>query len=94
MDKAKLIDTLQLQPHIEGGFFRRTYISPHKVTVEDNERVTMSSIYYMLTTDSPVGYTHRNHSDIVCYFHLGLPLRYLILFPEGKTGRRPFWARI
>ena len=84
MDKKTVIDTLQLEPHIEGGFFKRTYRSPHKLTLDNTERVTMSSIYYMLTTDSPIGCIHKNQSDIMCYYQLGLPLQYLILFPDGK----------
>ncbi len=37
----------------------------------------------MLTTDSPIGHTHKNCSDIIRYYHLGLPFRYLLLFPDG-----------
>lgn len=88
MNKKALIEALQLQPHIEGGYYKRTYNSPHSVTLTGPEkklveRSTMSSIYYMLTSDSPLGHTHKNHSDIIRYYQLGQPLRYLVLFPDG-----------
>lgn len=44
----------------------------------------MSSIYYLLTDDSPIGHWHRNRSDIMHYFHAGSPLRYWLLSPRGE----------
>ena len=87
MNKESVIEKLQLQQHIEGGYFRRTYASSRTLTIDGipkSERVAMSSIYYMLTKDSPIGYTHKNRSDIVRYYQLGLPLRYLTLYPDGR----------
>ncbi len=82
MDKtAAVIKALQLEPHIEGGYFKRTYTSRHITT---GNKVSMSSIYYMLTTDGPIGHTSKNCSDIMRYYHLGLPFRYLVLFPDGN----------
>ena len=43
----------------------------------------MSSIYYLLTDDSPIGYFHQNHSDIIHYFHAGSPIEYSLISPEG-----------
>lgn len=86
MDKQTIIETLKLEHHIEGGYYRRSYASPYKVQLNADpkkERQAMTSIYYMLTTDSPIGYTHKNCSDILRYYQLGCPLRYLILYPNG-----------
>jgi len=44
----------------------------------------MSSIYYMLTDDSPTGRLHRNRSDILHYWHAGGALRYWLITPEGE----------
>jgi len=52
------------------------------------ERRILSSIYYLLTDDSPTGYLHRNQSDILHYFHGGSPLTYWILPPDGSLERR------
>ena len=82
MNKQTLIDTLQLEPHLEGGYFRRTYCSSLSST--SLQRPLMSSIYYMLTDDSPIGYFHRNQSDIVHYWHAGSALRYFLISPQGE----------
>lgn len=87
MDKQSLITTLQLQPHPkEGGFFRRTYESDVIVTVKGAQRKLMTSIYYLLTDCNPIGYLHRNLSDIVHYYQLGCPMNYLIVSPHGELS--------
>lgn len=43
----------------------------------------MSSIYYLLTSDSPINYLHRNRSDIMHYWHLGSPLDIITIHPDG-----------
>ncbi len=80
MHKRLLIKQLNLVQHIEGGYFIRTYQSQHQV----NSRACMSSIYYMLTDDSPIGYFHMNKSDIMHYFHLGSPITYYTISPQGE----------
>lgn len=85
MDKQQLIRTLQLEPHVEGGYFRRTYGADLSLSVpQGGERPIMSSIYYLLTDDSPVGFFHRNQSDIVHYWHCGSPLTYYLIDAEGQ----------
>jgi predicted cupin superfamily sugar epimerase len=85
-----LIEQLGLLPHIEGGYFRRSFQSDHRVGVDTpaGERLTLTSIYYLLTVDSPVGHWHRNQSDIVHYFHLGSPLHYYLLHENGRLETR------
>ncbi len=80
MDKHSLIRHLHLQPHPEGGYFYRSYESPQVV----RGRRLMSSIYYLLTDDQPIGHLHRNRSDILHYWQGGSPLQYTLLSPEGK----------
>lgn len=80
MNKTMLIKQLNLVEHIEGGYFSRTYQSP----IQANERALMSSIYYLLTDDRPIGHFHKNKSDIMHYFHLGSPLTYLTISPAGE----------
>jgi predicted cupin superfamily sugar epimerase len=78
-----LIEKLDLKEHIEGGYFSRTYQSP----MQSAERPFMTSIFYMLTADRPVGHFHKNKSDIMHYFHLGSPMSYLTISPEGKLDK-------
>ena len=75
---------------MEGGYFRRTYQSgytheaiPYAIT----SRHLMTSIFYMLTDERPIGYLHMNHADIMHYFHVGSPLTYLIVHPDGRLER-------
>lgn len=84
-DKQSVIEALQLEAHVEGGYFRRTFQADHraKLDLPVGERFTMTSIFYMLTSDSPIGHWHRNKSDIVHYFHLGAPVTYYLLHPDG-----------
>lgn len=85
MNKNNLIARLALKPHPEGGYFRRVFTSGHHSTTDNgSQRPAMSSIYYLLTDDSPVGHWHRNQSDIMHYFHLGSALRYWLISPSGN----------
>ncbi len=94
MNKQQLIQKLSLTPHIEGGYFSRTYSSDLKTELSSKPRSLLSSIFYMLTDDSPIGYLHKNKSDIIHYFHGGSPLSYLIIHPDGKLERKVLGADI
>lgn len=85
MNKQEIIKTLQLEPHpSEGGYFKRTYTSEIDTTCPAGTRKTLSSIYYLLTDDSPIGYLHKNKSDIIHYFHYGSAITYFIIHPDGQ----------
>jgi len=81
-----VINGLNLEPHLEGGYFRRTYQSDHRDWLETaaGPRYLMTSIYYLLTEQSPVGQFHFNQSDILHYFHLGDALEYSLIHPDGS----------
>ena len=89
MNKNDLITTLSLIEHVEGGYFCETYRSDLKIKTnrEGSERTQLTSIYYMLSDDRPIGYFHRNESDIIHYFHAGSSLKYLIIHPDGNLER-------
>lgn len=89
MNKELLLTELQLKPHVEGGYFIRSYTSSRNVTGETgspNERPVMTCIYYMLTIDQPINHYHKNGSDIVHFYHMGLPIRYHVITPEGHCS--------
>ena len=80
-----VVENLALDRHVEGGFFRRTYASDYRLqTPTASDRSSMTSIFYLLATQSPIGYFHINRSDIVHYFHLGDPISYYLIHPDGK----------
>jgi len=83
---AQLAKALNLQPHVEGGYFRQTFKADHRANIatENGDRVTMTSIYYLLSADSPVGHFHVNQSDIMHYFHKGDAITYYMLEPDGN----------
>ncbi len=71
----ELVDTLQLHPHPEGGYYKETYRSTENT---QNGLSLMTSIYFLLTSDSPSRF-HRIQSDEHWYFHEGSPLSIHIL---------------
>ncbi|WP_346833905.1 cupin domain-containing protein [Pseudomonas koreensis] len=80
------IQALDLQSHVEGGYFRRTYQADHREMLDTvgGPRYLMTSIHYLLTEQSPVGQFHFNHSDIVHFFHLGDPIEYSMIHADGS----------
>lgn len=85
MTADEVIAALGLESHFEGGHFRETY-RPKARAFETarGPRGTMSSIYYMLTADSPVDHFHTKHSTGIQYHHFGEPLTYHLIHPDGR----------
>lgn len=69
------IDALRLEPHVVSGFFRRTFQAGHlpPLLTERGKLHLLTSIHYLLTEASPVGYWHLNRSDILHFHHSGAP---------------------
>jgi predicted cupin superfamily sugar epimerase len=82
----QLIQNLELQPHIEGGYFKETYrpVDGSKVNTQQGQRHILTCIYYLLTADKPVGHFHRNLSPIVHFYHMGEPIDYFLIYPDGR----------
>jgi uncharacterized protein len=93
MTKEEVIDYLRLAPHpTEGGYFRRTYESMLDIDAGESKRKLLTTIFYMLTDDSPHGCLHRNKSDIIHFYHCGSPIRYKIISPEGHMEEKTLGA--
>jgi len=90
MNTQQLITMLGLKPHEEGGYFCRTYQSDQTAAIGPHagSRYLMTSIYYMLSKDHPVGYLHQNQSDIIHYYHSGSAIKYIVLYPDGKVEEK------
>jgi len=69
------ISELHLQPHPEGGYFRETFRSSHKVQPLDERsaRSALTTIYYLLIKGQHSRW-HRGASDEVWHFYEGDPL--------------------
>lgn len=87
MSATDWIAKLSLEPHSEGGYFKRIYTSPLLHDVAHAQRPLCTSIYYLLTREQPIGCMHRNRSDILHYFLDGGPLEYLLLGADGALRR-------
>ncbi|WP_446344549.1 cupin domain-containing protein [Coleofasciculus sp. F4-SAH-05] len=81
-----LIQQLSLQMHPEGGYYSEAYRSSMMIETDrvGQKRSAMTSMYYLLTDDSPIDYFHINKSDIMHYFHGGSPVTYLLIPPNGR----------
>jgi uncharacterized protein len=73
MNPTTLIQTLQLQPHPEGGFYRETYRSGQLMTVNGSNRNVSTAIYFLLENKNRSRF-HRIKSDELWFFHQGQPL--------------------
>ena len=84
-DRVTVIEALELESHVEGGYFKRTFQADHRSKIDqgDGPWFTMTSIFYLLTEDSPIGHWHLNRSDIIHYYHLGSPVHYYMIHPDG-----------
>lgn len=81
------IARLELQPHPEGGWFRRIYTAAEQLPRAQGPRPLATSIYYLLNAQQPHGYLHRNRSDILHFLIDGGPLEYLLLQQDGELQR-------
>jgi predicted cupin superfamily sugar epimerase len=89
------IAELELVPHPEGGWYRRTWAAP----AETGVRPAASAIYYLLL-EGEVSAPHRIDATELWHFYAGDPLELrldwgddrsdtLILGPEVEAGQRP-----
>lgn len=82
------IRALRLQPHPEGGHYRRTYESADWLPVGATDRhagprPVATAIHFLLGAGE-VSRLHRLRSDELWHFHVGDPLRLHLLHPDGR----------
>lgn len=64
------IDALGLQPHPEGGYFRRHFVSALEVEVGGKRRPAMTAIHYLLAAGERSRW-HRVDADEAWHWHQG-----------------------
>ncbi|GGW83809.1 cupin domain-containing protein [Alteromonas halophila] len=81
-----LIDTLNLTPHPEGGFYREIYQSPQQVTspAHGQVRQAVTHIYYLLLAGQ-ISRFHRCIHDEIWNHYAGAPLRLYDLHQQQLT---------
>ncbi len=88
MTADRLIKSLGLAPHPEGGFFREAYRAAGTITGNAlpagfaGDRAFSTSIYYLLRTDQ-VSTFHRIRSDELWHFYMGDALEVIDIAPDG-----------
>jgi uncharacterized protein len=88
--RPPLADLLDLSPHPEGGWYRRTWTSTLQTTSSSpaghsqGSRATASAIYYLLSPGEESAW-HRVRSDELWMWHHGGPLTITL----GGTRGRP-----
>lgn len=89
-DAQYWIDTLKLEPHPEGGYFRETYRSqaviprsalPHSFR---GDRSASTAIYFLLRDDNFSAF-HRIASDEMWHFYAGSSLAVYVIDSEGRS---------
>jgi predicted cupin superfamily sugar epimerase len=96
MDAHFYINTLQLLPHPEGGFYRETYRSTSQVTLQPGAgpdaqrdaavRSSSTGIYFLLEQGNFSAF-HKIASDEMWHFYAGQALEVLELHASGEAIR-------
>ena len=75
-----IIQSLNLQPHPEGGFYRETYRSAATLPCG---RACSTSILFLLTTNNPSN-LHRLDAEEVWFWQGGAALTVHVIHPDGR----------
>ena len=85
METERLIATLDLKPHPEGGWYAETFRSPVTVSLSDGrERSAVTSIHFLLESGGFSAW-HRVSSDEIWHFQTGNPLELVTIDPQGMA---------
>ncbi len=76
------IESLQLLPHPEGGYYKEVFRSEKRL---EDGRSAMTSIYYLLENHHFSAF-HRLKSPEIWYFHSGVPLMLYVITLEGELS--------
>ena len=74
------IEKLNMESHVEGGYFKETFLSED---IDNNDKNLYSSIYFLLRTGE-VSNFHRLKEDELWYFHAGESLTIYMIDESGN----------
>ena len=86
-----VIRILDLKPLVgEGGLWKQTYLSDETLSKDvlpgrTTDRLVGSAIHFLLTPTT-FSCMHRLQSDEIWYFHMGVPVEMLLLYPDGTAS--------
>lgn len=82
MDADRIIRTLALEPHPEGGFYRQTFRSARTVETPWGPRAASTCIYYLLPANG-LAALHVVRSDEVWHHYAGAPVEVYLIDADG-----------
>ncbi|MGG3503956.1 MULTISPECIES: cupin domain-containing protein [Paenibacillus] len=88
-DAEYYISKLGLEPHPEGGYYKRTFESEEKTSDQElsvsfeGTRLLYTSIYFLLGSND-LSHFHRLKSDELWYYHAGGPLTVHVIDENGE----------
>lgn len=85
-EAQRLVDTLGLVPHPEGGFYRETFRSPQKVEKPPGVTRSASTAIYFLLPAGTFSAWHRVTSDEAWHHYAGDPVDLHLL--DARDGHR------
>jgi predicted cupin superfamily sugar epimerase len=91
VNAESLIRALGLQPHPEGGFYRETYRSSLLLpgsSLGGSDPLSASTAIYFMLVPGNVSHFHRLVYDEMFHFHMGDPVRWVLLHPDGRLEER------
>ncbi len=87
MHAQDLIQTLSLEPHPEGGWYREIYRSRMRIAARAGPRSALTTIYYLLARGQ-VSRWHVVDSDEIWHFYYGAPLEIFAYDPDSEVVTR------
>lgn len=79
----RYVETLQLEPHPEGGYFAEIYTSHDSCRQGPETRPLAGSIYYLLDAGAVSAY-HEIDCDEIWYYHAGCGVEAFLFYPDGQ----------
>lgn len=79
-----LIASLELTPHVEGGYFKETYRSEAIYALPDGKHRSLATLIYYLLPYGNYAKFHKIESDEVWIYQAGSPLLIHMIDQEGK----------
>jgi predicted cupin superfamily sugar epimerase len=79
----EIVQAYQLQPHVEGGYFKETYRCLEPVNTEKGVRSAATLIYFLLKKGQTSKF-HKIAFEEVWLFHGGAPLNVHMIYENGR----------
>ena len=83
-EAKKIVDFYKMESHPEGGWYKETYRSNTKTSIDNlGQRNLMTSIYFLLESHQTSNF-HKIKSDELWFYHSGSPLTVHCIYPNGE----------